>query len=458
MLRSIVREQALRVVDHKGCSHLVGDGTAVATIRLRAKWLEYRLALNPALALGEAYMEGLLVVEDGKLYEFLEVLARNYGKLGTNPWLSLAERLGRGLKQANSFTRARRNVAHHYDLSDQLYDIFLDRERQYSCAYFPEFDASLEMAQQHKMRHLAAKLLLKPGLKVLDIGSGWGGLALYLARVTGADVTGVTLSAEQHKFSETRARESGLAGQVRFLLCDYRAIASSFDRIVSVGMFEHVGKRSYREFFTKVNQLLTEDGIAVLHSIGYSDAPAPINPFIRKYIFPGADLPSLSEVFRVVEKSGLFVTDLEILRLHYALTLRHWRQRLARRRDEIVRLYDERFYRMWEFYFVLCEIGFRYRTNMVFQMQMAKGIDTVPITRDYMFQWENDHYLPAQQLVNEIPFMRPKKGPGRQGTIPSYSRILPAFASRSIMFPARVFLGTEPVSIPPIIVSMLQRP
>ena len=399
MLRSIVREQALRIVDHKGRSHLVGDGTApAATVRLRSKRLEYVLALNPALALGEAYMDGLLIIEDGNLYDFLEVLARNYGKLGKNRWLSLIERLGRGLKQANSSARARRNVAHHYDLSDQLYDIFLDRERQYSCAYFPDVDASLEVAQQNKMRHLAAKLLLRPGLKVLDIGSGWGGLALYLARTTGADVTGVTLSAEQHKVSEARTREIGLTGQVRFLLCDYREIVGSFDRIVSVGAFEHVGKRNYGEFFTKLNQLLAEDGIAVLHSIGYSDAPAPINPFIRKYIFPGADLPSLSEVFPVVEESGLFVTDLEILRLHYAFTLLHWRQRLARRRDEVVCLYDERFYRMWEFYFALCEIGFRYRSNIVFQMQMARGMDTVPITRDYMFRWENDHHLPGRPM------------------------------------------------------------
>ena len=399
MLRSIVREQALRIVDHKGRSHLVGDGTApAATVRLRSKRLEYVLALNPALALGEAYMDGLLIIEDGNLYDFLEVLARNYGKLGKNPWLSVIERLGRGLKQANSSARARRNVAHHYDLSDQLYDIFLDRERQYSCAYFPDVDASLEVAQQNKMRHLAAKLLLRPGLKVLDIGSGWGGLALYLARTTGADVTGITLSAEQHKVSEARTREIGLTGQVRFLLCDYREIVGSFDRIVSVGAFEHVGKRNYGEFFAKLNQLLAEDGIAVLHSIGYSDAPAPINPFIRKYIFPGADLPSLSEVFPVVEESGLFVTDLEILRLHYAFTLLHWRQRLARRRDEVVCLYDERFYRMWEFYFALCEIGFRYRTNIVFQMQMARGMDTVPITRDYMFRWENDHHLPGRPM------------------------------------------------------------
>lgn len=396
LLKSIVRAGSVRVVDHAGRSHLVGDGTAPSvTIVLKTKRLEYSLALNPALSLGEAYADGLLTIEDGTLFDFLEVLARNYGTLGKSAWLSMLERLTRVLKQSNPLGKARRNVAFHYDLSDQLYDLFLDRDRQYSCAYFRSPGDGLETAQQNKMRHLAAKLLLdKPRLRVLDIGSGWGGLSLHLAKTAGADVTGVTLSVEQHKVSQERARAGGLSGQVRFLNCDYRQLTGGYDRIVSVGMFEHVGKRNYREFFAKLSDLLAEDGVAVLHSIGYADAPAPINPFIRKYIFPGADLPSLSEVFTVVERSGLFVTDLEILRLHYAYTLRQWRERLAARRDEVLRLYDERFYRLWEFYFVLCEIGFRYRTNIVFQMQLSKRLDTVPITRDYMFERERAAELP----------------------------------------------------------------
>lgn len=399
MLRSIVRARSLRVIDSEGRGHLIGDGTSpAATIRLRSNRLDYVLALNPALSLGEAYMDGLLVIEDGTLYDFLEVVAHNYGTLGKNAWLSLVERLGRSLKQSNPLGRARRNVAHHYDLSDRLYDIFLDRDRQYSCAYFLGPSDSLELAQQNKMRHLAAKLLLdRPGLRILDIGSGWGGLALYLAKAACAEVTGVTLSAEQHKVSEGRGQESGLGDRVRFRHCDYREISGCYDRIVSVGMFEHVGKRNYDQFFAKLYQLLAGDGVAVLHSIGYSDAPAPINPFIRKYIFPGADLPSLSEVFAVVEKSGLIVTDVEILRLHYAYTLRQWRERFAVRRDEVVRLYDERFYRMWEFYLVLCEIGFRCRTNIVFQMQLSKRLDTLPITRDYMVQWEKAHPILSPQ-------------------------------------------------------------
>jgi cyclopropane-fatty-acyl-phospholipid synthase len=291
----------------------------------------------------------------------------------------------RRLKQCNPISRARANVAHHYDLSDQLYDLFLDKDRQYSCAYFTSKDDSLEMAQENKKRRIAAKLLLdRPHLKILDIGSGWGGLGLYLAEETGADVTGVTLSVEQHKIAEARAAAAGLADRVRFHLCDYRQEPGQYDRVVSVGMFEHVGKKNYDEFFAKLNELLAIDGVALLHSIGYADAPAPINPFIRKYIFPGADLPTLSEVFAAVERAGLIVTDVEILRLHYAETLRHWRERFIANRQRIAALYDERFCRMWEFYLVLCEIGFRFRFNMVFQMQLTKRFDAVPLTRDYM--------------------------------------------------------------------------
>src|SRR5665213_681590 len=390
ILKSFIKVGALRIVDATGRDHLVGDGTAPrATIRLTAKRLEYTLALNPSLSVGEAYMDGTLRIEDGTLYDFLEVLARNFDNVARLPWLALIERVGRGLKQYNPIGTAQRNVAHHYDLSAALYDIFLDRDRQYSCAYFATPDDDLETAQANKKRHIAAKLLLdRPGLKVLDIGSGWGGLGLHLAQQSDADVTGVTLSTEQHTLSTARAAAAGLADRVHAHLRDDRAETGRYDRIVSVGMFEHVGKRNYTEFFAKLRDLLTEDGVALVHAIGYSDTPAPINPFIRKYIFPGADLPSLSEVFAVVERSGLFVTDVEILRLHYAETLRHWRERFMARRDEVVRLYDERFCRMWEFYFVLCEIGFRLRTNIVFQMQLTKRIDAAPITRDYMVDGE----------------------------------------------------------------------
>ncbi|MEQ8347488.1 MAG: cyclopropane-fatty-acyl-phospholipid synthase family protein [Sneathiellaceae bacterium] len=393
VLKSLVRTGSLRLIDGRGRVHDLGDGTPPAcTVRLGARRLDYTLALNPELSIGEAYVDGLLTIEDGSLYDFLAIAARNFDNLSRTPWLAVLSRVMRGLKQHNPVGRARRNVAHHYDLSGSLYDLFLDSDRQYSCAYFHGPDDSLEVAQLNKKRHIAAKLKLdRPGLKVLDIGCGWGGMALYLAQETGADVTGVTLSVEQHKIAVARAAAAGLSDRVRFHLRDYREEQGPYDRIVSVGMFEHVGKRNYGEFFTRLNGLLAPDGVALLHAIGYADEPAPINPFIRKYIFPGADLPAMSEVFRVVERAGLYATDLEILRLHYAETLRHWHDRFTANRQRAAALYDERFCRMWEFYLVLCEIGFRYRSNMVFQLQLTRAIDAVPVTRDYMLDWERRH-------------------------------------------------------------------
>ncbi|MDF0601930.1 cyclopropane-fatty-acyl-phospholipid synthase [Psychromarinibacter sp. C21-152] len=392
MLGSIVRDGSLCVIDASGEAHHIGDGSAPkATLRLTSKLSEYTMVVNPALSVGEAYMDGRLVIEDGSLYDFLDVVARNFGPGGQHPWLVFLKRLRRGLKQSNPMGRAQRNVAHHYDLSPEFYDIFLDQDRQYSCAYFKSMDETLDAAQENKKRHIAAKLCLdRPGLRVLDIGSGWGGMALYLAETFGAEVTGVTLSKEQHSYSLRRAADSPASERVRFELQDYREIEGHFDRIVSVGMFEHVGKKNYPEFFARLRALLTEDGIALVHSIGYADAPGPINPFIRKYVFPGADLPSMSEVFGAAEPNGLFVTDLEILRLHYAETLRRWRERFTARSADVITQYDARFFRMWEFYLVLSEIGFRQRTNIVFQMQIARRIDAVPITRDYMTDVERN--------------------------------------------------------------------
>jgi len=409
ILSFVVRSGSLRLIDGAGRTHAIGDGSPPrATVRLRSRRLDITLALNPSLSIGEAYMNGTLVIEQGTLYDFLEVLGWNAGRIRLHPWLGLLARLGAHIEQRNPIGRARRNVAHHYDLSDELYDIFLDRDRQYSCAYFTSQTDSLETAQQNKKRHIAAKLLLdRPGLRILDIGSGWGGLSLYLAQAAEADVTGVTLSTEQHKVSTARADEAGLAGQVRFALRDYREQRGQFDRIVSVGMFEHVGKKNYPEFFARLRDLLTDDGVALLHAIGDSGVPGPINPFIRRYIFPGADTPSLSEVFAVVERSGLIVTDLEILRLHYARTLRLWRERFMARYAEVGVLYDQRFCRMWEFYLALCEVGFRHSSNIVFQMQLAKRIDTVPITRDTMRNWEMERcehgrHRPDQSSLQSI--------------------------------------------------------
>ncbi len=393
LMKYAVREGAIRVIDGRGRTHEFGDGSAPAcTIRLKKASLDYTLPINPGLSVPEAYMEGDLAIEDGTLFDFIELAARNYANVEDFPLANALRLIGIGsrkLKQYNPVGIAQKNVAHHYDLSDELYDLFLDRDRQYSCAYFTSPDNDIETAQANKKRHLAAKLLLDRGpLNVLDIGSGWGGLGMYIAGVSDADVTGVTLSVEQHKVSNERARMAGLDGRVRFHLQDYRELPGRFDRIVSVGMFEHVGKKNYREFFEKLKGLLTDDGVAVIHSIGRLDDPKPINPFIRKYIFPGADVPALSEILPIVEKTGLICTDIEILRLHYAETLRLWREAFEARRKEVAAIYDERFCRMWELYLIICEMGFRYENLMVFQIQLSRQLEAVPLTRDYMFDWE----------------------------------------------------------------------
>jgi cyclopropane-fatty-acyl-phospholipid synthase len=390
LLKHMIRDGSLRVVDGRGRIHEIGDHSPpVCTLRLHRPRLDFTLALNPALAVPEAYMDGELTVEDGTLYDLMDISARNYRYLESHPLV----RLVRGLEPArfgqyNPIGKARKNVAHHYDLSGELYSLFLDPDRQYSCAYYTDEAPDLDSAQIAKKRHLAAKMLLRPGQRVLDIGCGWGGLGLYLAGVEDVDVTGVTLSVEQQALAQRRAGDAGLSQRAQYHLRDYRDETTVYDRIVSVGMFEHVGRRNYREFFTRVRDLLTDDGVMVLHSIGRFDTPAAINPFIRKYIFPGADLPSLSEVMRAIEPTGLFVTDIEILRLHYAETLRHWRERFVRNWGRARAIYDERFCRMWEMYLALCEVGFRHQNLMVFQMQITRRIDAVPLTRDYMIDWE----------------------------------------------------------------------
>lgn len=292
-------------------------------------------------------------------------------------------------------------MAHHYDLSSRLYELFLDSDRQYSCAYFASPDDSLEEAQLAKKRHIAAKLLLEPGQKLLDIGCGWGGLGLYCAQVSGASVTGVTLSEEQHKIACARAKEQGLDGKVDFRLIDYRDVNDRFDRIVSVGMFEHVGTKHYDEFFNKVRDLLAEDGVMLLHTIGRSDGPGVTDPWIRKYIFPGGYIPALSEMMPAIERSGLVVTDIEVLRLHYAETLRHWSERFSANRDAVKEIYDERFCRMWEFYLAGAEMAFRHWGQVVFQVQLARKQDAVPLTRSYLERWENDIQSAEPRLMVE---------------------------------------------------------
>lgn len=351
-----------------------------------------RLATNPGMALGEAYMDGSFQPLDCSLYEVMDLFALNLMEGGGHAFETLMEwgrRLRRRLDQLNPAGRARRNVAHHYDLNGRLYSLFLDRDRQYSCAYFPTGQESLEEAQALKKRHIAAKLRLdRPDLEVLDIGCGWGGMALFLAREYGARVTGITLSVEQLEAARLRAEEAGLTERVRFELMDYRDWTQPMDRIVSVGMFEHVGIDHYNAFFRTLRGALKEDGVALIHAIGRQPGPGATNPWIAKYIFPGGYSPALSEVLPAVEKSGLWATDIEILRLHYAQTLAHWRRRFAANRDTIQTIYDERFCRMFEFYLAGSELSFRRMGSMNWQLQLTRRIDTLPLARDYMVEAE----------------------------------------------------------------------
>jgi len=363
-----------------------------AAVRFETARTVSRLVSDPGLALGEEYMDGNVTPVGCTIFDVLSVLCLNRTVANGHPVLAIRERIDialRRLAQYNTASRARRNVAHHYDLNGRLYSLFLDRDRQYSCAYFPRGDETIDEAQAAKKRHIAAKLLLdRPDLTVLDIGCGWGGMALTLARDYGARVTGITLSSEQLGEARARAASEGLADRVRFELMDYRAVDRAFDRIVSVGMFEHVGLNHYGEFFATVRRCLHPEGVALLHSIGRSAGPSATNPWFAKYIFPGGYAPAISEVMPAVEPAGLVATDIEILRLHYAETLRHWRRRFAANRDAIAAIYDERFCRMFEFYLAGSELAFRHEGHMVFQMQLARDQAAVPLTRDYIAEAE----------------------------------------------------------------------
>jgi cyclopropane-fatty-acyl-phospholipid synthase len=392
VLSLIVQTGTLRVTTVAGNNFTVGDGTGPTLgLRFTSRAAEVGILIDPELRFGEAYMNGTLIIEQGSIADVLALVMSQTGALRPARWARpqwFARYLGRRLRQLNPRARARRNVAHHYDLDGRLYALFLDSDRQYSCAYFETPDQSLDDAQLAKKRHIAAKLLLSPGNRVLDIGSGWGGLALYLAETCGARVEGVTLSEEQLSISRARALEKSLTDKVDFRLADYRDIAGRFDRIVSVGMFEHVGVGFYDVFFRKCAELLAEDGVMLLHSIGRAEGPGYTNPFIRKYIFPGGYIPALSEVLPAIERAGLLVADIETLRLHYAETLKAWRERFMARREEAERLYDARFCRMWEFYLAASEMAFREQGMMVFQAQLTRREGVVPMTRDYIMREE----------------------------------------------------------------------
>jgi cyclopropane-fatty-acyl-phospholipid synthase len=385
-LSQFIRRGAMTFTTASGAKFTCGDGTGEpVSVRFLTANAERRILLDPELGLGEVYTDGTFVVENGTIADVLAILLDQPEMLPR--WAKLQwwlRYLVRHAQQFNPRGRSKDNVAHHYDLDGRLYSLFLDADKQYSCAYFETPDATLDDAQLAKKRHLAAKLSVRRGDRVLDIGSGWGGLGLYLAEMTGANVTGVTLSTEQLQASNARAAEKNLTQSAKFFLEDYRDIPGPFDRIVSVGMFEHVGVDFYDTYFKRCAELLADDGVMMLHSIGRSHGPDVTNPWIAKYIFPGGYIPALSEVLPAIERAGLLVCDIEILRLHYAETLKAWRERFMARREEAVRLYDERFARMWEFYLACSEMSFRKQNLMNFQIQLAKRQGVVPMTRDYI--------------------------------------------------------------------------
>ncbi len=413
ILSKLVVSGELAVTDWHGRTQIFGDGgNPKAHIKFNSRSAANKVALDPDLFVGECYMDGSLTMVRGTIYDFLALVMENVGTSRLHPFHKLVNKSRmafRRLHQHNPVGKAKENVAHHYDLSGSIYDLFLDRDRQYSCAYFESEHATLEDAQLAKKRHLAAKLGIKPGMKVLDIGSGWGGLGLYLAEVCGADVTGVTLSEEQHKLSNERASQRELKGHAQFLLKDYRHLEDQYDRIVSVGMFEHVGVGHFPEFFAKCGKLLKSDGAAILHSINRSDGPGSTSAWIKKYIFPGGYIPALSEVIPHLEREGLYITDIEILRLHYAKTLREWAHRFEANRARAAEIYDEKFCRMWEFYLAGSECAFRYSGMNNFQIQFGKNQNVMPLTRNYIESEE--HRL--RKLEAKTPLLKMVKRAAR---------------------------------------------
>jgi len=389
-LSKLIREGTLHIIDSAGKKHsFTGTATPEVTVALHDRWLPLKLFLKPDLKAGESYMDGSLTVEDGKdIYDFLALILKNMEWRPDNPMHLNGNdpysRFKSWITQINPISRSQKNVAHHYDLSGELYDLFLDPDRQYSCGYYMSDDDTLEQAQENKKNIIAKKLLLAEHHRILDIGCGWGGLALHLNKLSGADVTGVTLSREQYDIACQRAQDSKVADKVHFNFQDYREVAGKFDRIVSVGMFEHVGLHQYQTYFDKIYNGLEDDGVALIHTIGRADGPGATDPWTIKYIFPGGYAPGLSEIIPVIEKAGLYITDLEVWRLHYAKTLKEWRARVYKNKSAIIKLYDERFFRMWDFYLASAEASFRNLGHVVFQFQLAKKVNTVPLTREYL--------------------------------------------------------------------------
>ena len=389
-LRKLIKDDGFELVDANSKSYIIGKPKKEIPIRLKIldKSLHWKLLLNPDLYLGEGYMNGSIVIENGTLTDFLEIALKNVGRQPTNTMTNILGRFRRVYRYITNFNligKSKENVAHHYDISEKFYDLFLDEKRQYSCAYFKNEDDTLEEAQNNKIDHIIKKLNLKPNQRVLDIGCGWGTLAIDIAKKTQCEVVGITLSENQLEYAKQKAKEMNLENQVEFRLADYRQLNEKFDRVVSVGMFEHVGRKFYKKYFNKVFDFLNEDGVALIHTIGSINPPRGPQPWITKYIFPGGYTPSLSEVSLPIEESGLIVSDLEVLRTHYQHTLRNWKERFISKKGEVLEMFDEKFFRMWEFYLVGCEMAFKWSDQVVFQFQLTKRLKATPITRDYIY-------------------------------------------------------------------------
>ena len=387
---SLFKEDGFILVDANSKEYTIGKPKKDIPIKLKIldKSLHYKLLLLPDLYFGEAYTNGSAVIENGSITDFLEIAMKNIGRGETNIYAQTIKKVFgtyRYLTNFNFINKSKSNVAHHYDISEKLYDLFLDENRQYSCAYFKNDNDSLETAQKNKMNHIIKKLNLKNNQKVLDIGSGWGTLAIEIAKQSQCEVTGITLSENQLKYSQNKVKELNLENQVNFKLMDYRELNEKFDRVVSVGMFEHVGRKFYGKYFEKVSNLLSDDGLALIHTIGSVMTPRDPHPWITKYIFPGGYTPSLSEVAKPIERSGLIISDMEVLRMHYSHTLRHWKERFLGKKDKVLTMFDEKFYRMWEFYLAGCEMAFKWGDQVVFQFQLTKDLTTAPNTRDYIY-------------------------------------------------------------------------
>ena len=389
-LNDLFKQDGFELVDSNSKKYVIGNPKKEKpiVIKLLDQKLMQKLLINPDLYFGEAYMDGSLLIQNGTLTEFLDLAFKNIGRGDINFYGSVIKKIKgtfRYLTNFNKIVKSKENVAHHYDISEKLYDLFLDENRQYSCAYFKNDNDTLEQAQNNKIHHIIKKLNIQPNQKVLDIGSGWGTLALAIAKETKASVTGITLSENQFEYSKNKAKEMNLSNQVDFKLIDYRQLNEKFDRIVSVGMFEHVGRKFYKTYFNTVFKLLNEKGIALIHTIGSSMPPRDPQPWITKYIFPGGYTPSLSEVAKPIENSGLIVSDIEVLRMHYAHTLRNWKERFLSKKDTVLGMFDEKFFRMWEFYLASCEMAFKWGDQVVFQFQLSKDNISVPNTRDYIY-------------------------------------------------------------------------